>query len=178
MADDQVLSKPDDELLEALFALLQVRAQGASAYGEDGSYAALIRTLPVGLRAMAATHWLDLSLTLEDIGSHFLNFGEQGLVQETILGFRELGLLEFEPPFVEAFNLIHPIRHEVNGDNFDDYLETHGQAQRIQELNARIQELNARPGEFVKQCDQVKDSAIYGAWIKYARAHPENVFDS
>jgi hypothetical protein len=178
MADDQVLSKPDEELLEALFSLLQVRSQGASAYSEDGSYAALIRTLPVGLRAMAATHWLDLSLTLEDLGSHFLNFGEEGLVKETILGFRELGLLEFEAPFVEAFNLIQPIRNEVNVDNFDDYLETHGQSLRIQELNARIQELNARAGEFVKQCDQVGDSAIYGAWIKYTREHPENVFDS
>jgi hypothetical protein len=43
---------------------------------------------------MAATHWLDISLTLDSITWHFGNFGEPGLVAETEAGLRELGLHE------------------------------------------------------------------------------------
>ena len=64
----------------------------ANPYSDDGSYAAAISHLPVGLRAMAATHHLDVSLTLDDIGWHFLNFGERNFVRETEAGLRELGL--------------------------------------------------------------------------------------
>lgn len=41
---------------------------------------------------MAATHHLDVSLTLDDIGWHFLNFGEPNFVREREAGLRELGL--------------------------------------------------------------------------------------
>jgi len=43
---------------------------------------------------MAATHWLDISLTLDSITWHFGNFGEPHLVVETEAGLQELGLQE------------------------------------------------------------------------------------
>ncbi len=53
-----------------------------------------IASLPTVLRAMAVTHWLDISLTLDSLTWHFGNFGEPNLVAETEAGLRELGLDE------------------------------------------------------------------------------------
>ena len=60
------LRKDDDALLKELFAILTVRVPG-NAYSSDGSFATNLSVLPVGLRAMGATHWLDISLTLDSI---------------------------------------------------------------------------------------------------------------
>lgn len=49
--------------------------------GEDD--AGLKKELERGLRAMAATHGLEIGLTLDNITGHFGNFGEPGLVSET-----------------------------------------------------------------------------------------------
>jgi hypothetical protein len=57
---------------------------------------------------MAATHWLDISLTLDSITWHFGNFGEPQLVAETEAGLRELGLHELASCFVEAKELMLP----------------------------------------------------------------------
>ena len=86
------LAMSDDGLLEQIFALLSSRVH-ANAYGDESEFASSIGFLPVGLRAMAATHWLDVSLTLDSLGWHFLNFGEPNFVKETELGLRELGLM-------------------------------------------------------------------------------------
>jgi hypothetical protein len=62
MADDHkypALAKSDKDLLKEIFALLSARVK-ANAYSEDGSFAAAIGNLPKGLRAMAATHHLDV----------------------------------------------------------------------------------------------------------------------
>jgi hypothetical protein len=59
-----VLAKSDDDLLEELFAILSRLAIG-NPYGDDSEFAKVISSLPLGLRAMAATHNLDVSLTLD-----------------------------------------------------------------------------------------------------------------
>lgn len=87
------LQKDDEGLQEELLALLSERVEG-DPYSEDGSFSASLRKLPVGLRAMAATHWLDISLTMDSITWHFGNFGEPGLVAATEAGLQELGLEE------------------------------------------------------------------------------------
>jgi hypothetical protein len=83
------LALGDEELLKEIISVLG-KSVGtvADPYSNDGSYAAAIASLPKGLRAMAATHHLDISLTMDDIGWHFLNFGEPGLVRETEAGSR------------------------------------------------------------------------------------------
>jgi len=75
------LDKDDAGLKDELEQLLTSRAMG-DPYSDDGSFAATIAQLPIGLRAMAATHWLDISLTLDSITWHFGNFGEPGLVAQ------------------------------------------------------------------------------------------------
>lgn len=118
---------------------------------------------------MAATHWLDISLTLDSITWHFGNFGEPRLVAHTEAGLRELGLQELADCFVQAKDLMTPLlarRTNADGDPYE-ILERAGLRERAREIDNRAWELgNLGPGE----------SVIYSAWIRYTRQHPDRVF--
>ena len=158
------LSSEDDELISRVFDVLKARVH-ADPYGWDGALAKEIRSLPAGLRAMAATHHLDVSLTLDDIGWHFLNFGHPSHVEETELGLRELGLLEVAAMFREAYKLVQPHLGEIRRPGGDYYavMERSGEKQRIDELT-----VSARAA--------LGEQGIYRHWAVYARQHPEQVF--
>jgi hypothetical protein len=163
-----VLNKDDAGLKQELEQLLASRAPG-DPYSKDGSFSAGISRLPPGLRAMAATHWLDISLTLDSITWHFGNFGEPGLVAQTEAGLRELGLEELAECFVEAKNLMTPLlsrRTDTDGDAYE-ILERAGLKERADEIDRRAWAVeNIGPGE----------SVIYNAWIRYTRQNPDRVF--
>jgi hypothetical protein len=160
------LSAKDDALVSRIFELLKLHVH-ANPYGWDGALAQEIRRLPLGLRAMAATHHLDISLTLDDIGWHFLNFGHPSQVEETELGLRELGLPEVAAMFQEAYQLVHPLLPEIRRPGGDYYgvLEREGHMKRINELSNGA---SAALGE----------QGIYRHWAAYARQHPERVFSA
>jgi hypothetical protein len=164
------LRKDDALLLTELRTLLTVRVAG-NPYSDDGSFARNLTSLPPGLRAMAATHWLDISLTLDSITWHFGNFGEPHLVDETEKGLTELGLYDLAACFHDAKELMAPLlsqRTEAD-DDLDEFLERKGVRQRADELDKRAWALdNLKPGK----------SVIYEAWIRYARQHPERVFSN
>jgi hypothetical protein len=164
------LQKDDAGLKNALMKLLTARTLG-NPYAADGIFAVNIALLPPGLRAMAATHWLDVSLTLDSLTWHFGNFGEPQLVAETEAGLRELGLLELASCFAEAKGLMLPLlaqRTEADGDP-NEIIERVGLRTRANELNRRACALaDLGPGK----------SIIYEAWIRYARQNPERVFGS
>jgi hypothetical protein len=164
------LRKEDDGLMDAIFATLTKRAIG-DPYGEDGSYAAALESLPSGLRAMAATHWLDISLTLDSITWHFGNFGEARLVAQTEAGLHELGLDDLAGCFREAKELMLPLldkRTESDGDPYE-ILEREGLSAIAEELDRRAWDAdNTGPGK----------SLIYEASVRYARQNPEKVFGS
>ena len=161
------LRKDDAGLEKELFTILSVRADGNS-YASDGEFAQILTTLPPGLRAMAATHWLDMSLTLDSITWHFGNFGEPGLVAETEAGLMELGLGELAWCFHKAKELMTPLISEwAEIGDYDEMLKRKGVEQFAEELDRKAWALrNAPSGK----------SAIYDAWIRYARQHPERVF--
>ncbi len=165
-----VLQKDDSGLQSELMKELTARTSG-NPYAADGIFAANIALLPPGLRAMAATHWLDISLTLDSLTWHFGNFGEPQLVAETEAGLRELGLPELTSCFVEAKELMLPLlaqRTEADGDPYE-ILERAGLKTRGDELDRRAWALDTLgPGK----------SVIYEAWIRYTRQHPERVFGS
>jgi hypothetical protein len=166
----RALALSDKQLLEELFSMLS-KSMTSDPHGEDGAYAAALRELPVGLRAMAATHHLDISLTLDDIGWHFLNFGELGLVAETEAGLRVLGLADLADWFAEARDIMGPLRSEINApEDYDECLTRHGRRGRINELTNKAQDLGIGCNE------DVSCSPIFNAWIKYTRQHPEQVF--
>jgi hypothetical protein len=162
------LEKDDAGLLSDIQAILSVHALG-DPYSEDGAFALNLASLPPWLRAMAATHWLDISLTLDSITWHFGNFGETHLVSETEAGLRELGLQELAVCFSEAKELMVPLligRTEADGD-FNDIVERHGVEKAVEDIDGRAWALaDIGPGR----------SVIYEAWIRYPRQHPESVF--
>jgi hypothetical protein len=160
------LSAEDDGLVSRVFELLK-RHVHANPYGWDGALAREIRGLPPGLRAMAATHHLDVSLTLDDIGWHFLNFGHPSHVQETELGLRELGLAEVAVAFHDAYELVQPHLFEIRRPGGDYYavMERSGHMKRIDELTEQARGLLGPRG-------------IYRRWAAYAKEHPDRVFDA
>src|ERR1022692_2068013 len=105
----EILGKSDEEIQSEIFARLSSRVQ-ANPYG-DPAYADAIVLLPKGLRAMAATHWLDVSLTLDDIGWHILNFG-MGSSRRSA-------------------------QRPVNGDNYRECLENRGKIELIWKLTKK-----------------------------------------
>ena len=162
-----VLRKDDDGLLEAIQAILASQVQG-DPYSSDGTFAENLSSLPQGLRAMAATHWLDLSLTLDSITWHFGNFGEPTLVAQTEEGLRELGLHELALVFVEAKTLMVPFIDRMSPEHPpDELLEQSGLAERGDEVDTKAWDL--------RDLGNGK-SAIYDAWVRYTRKHPEQVF--
>jgi hypothetical protein len=162
------LDNDHEGLLKEIFALLTVRAKG-NQYAKDGHFAANIAPLPVGLRAMAATHCLTISLTLDSTTWHFGNFGEPHLVAETEAGLRELGLHELAPCFSEAKELMLPVlaKRTDADDNFYEFLNKEDVEIQARELNKRAWALDNLGG---------KNSIIYNAWVRYTRQHPEKVF--
>src|SRR6516162_9348073 len=77
-----------------------------------------------------------ISLTLDDIGWHVLNFGESGLGAETEAGLRVLGLTELVEWFAEARAIMGSLRHEINAaEDYDECLTRHGLRDRISQLN-------------------------------------------
>jgi hypothetical protein len=165
-----VLQKDDASLMKELEKFLTARTS-ENPYAADGVFAANIALLPAGLRAMAATHWLDISLTLDSLTWHFGNFGELHLVAETECGLRELGLHQLASCFVEAKELMLPLlaqRTEADGDPHE-ILERAGLEARADELNRRAWALDDLGSG---------KSVIYEAWIRYTRQYPERVFGS
>ena len=162
------LGKDDEGLQEELESILEARATG-DPYADDGSFARNLISLPPGLRAMAATHFLDISLTMDSITWHFGNFGEPGLVAATEEGLLELGLDDLASCFHEARELMLPIVPEwTDPRDFQDLLKRKGVAQRAKELDENGWKLRDTPSG---------ESVIYAAWIRYTRQHPERVFE-
>jgi len=158
------LSAEDDGLVSRVFELLKTHVH-ANPYAWDGKFALEIRVLPRGLRAMAATHHLDISLTLDDVGWHFLNFGHPSHVEETEVGLQELGLARVAAMFREAYELVQPHLTEIRRPGEDYY----GAMERLGHMN-RINELTDRARA------SLGDQGIYRHWAVYARQHPEQVF--
>ena len=160
------LPAEDDALVSSVFDLLKTRVS-SNPYGWDGAFAQEIRSLPPGLRAMAATHHLDVSLTMDDIGWHFLNFGHPTHVEETERGLRELGLSDLAVLFHEAYELVRPHLPEIRRPGGDYYavLEQAGHTRRIDELSSHARTALGNQG-------------IYRCWAAYAREHPDRVFNA
>lgn len=159
----------DDAALEKELRKLLTGLTTGNAYSDDGTFAESLSPLPPGLRAMGATHWLDISLTLDSITWHFGNFGEPKLVAQTKEGLSELGLHELAACFREAKELMVPLlsqRKEEDGDPYE-ILEQRDLRHVGRALDKRAWALGGPgPGR----------SAIYEAWIRHAREHPERVF--
>jgi hypothetical protein len=156
-----------DALLELLFAELQLRLPDRRP-NLDG-YLERARRIPPGLRAMAATFQLDVSLALDDVGWHFSNWYHRGYSEETLWGLWELEAFEYAELFGRAYDLALACWDKIDkalrndfGDfgDFGDWYHGSEFEKATMPLSRRLWEL------------QKIDEGIFGYWTKYARKYP------
>jgi hypothetical protein len=105
---------------------------------------------------------------LDSITWHFGNFGEPHLVDQTEASLREFGLNELADCFRDAKELMLPLLAQASeADDYNSLVERAGVEQAADKLERRGWDLRDSPSG---------NSAIYDAWVRYARKHPERVF--
>jgi hypothetical protein len=156
-----ISSSSDDELFTLLGKELERRT---SAKRGSPEFLAEIRSLPVGLRAMAATYELDVSLTMDDLGWHFGNWHDKALAEETACGLEVLGAPELASLFREAFRLALQYWSELGSEDWSQWYQG-------SPLETAVEPLNEQAWKFL---DKHKDG-IFHYWVDYARKHPDGV---
>jgi hypothetical protein len=155
-----VISSSDTELFALLGKELETRITTKRGSPE---FVAEIRKLPVGLRAMAATYELDVSLAMDDLGWHFGNWHNPALTDETSCGLKELGMTDLAEVFDAASELAGKYWDELGAENWSQWY--HGSA-----LEQAMEPFNQRAWAIQKDQNGILDS-----WVYYARKHPERV---
>jgi hypothetical protein len=125
-------------------------------------YVASLRTLPVGLRSMAAIYQLDVSLALDDLGWHFGNWHHHGYAQETAAGLRVLGAQRaaelFEAAYAEAL-------HHWDRLAAEDWMEWYHESPP----EAAVDPLNREMWQLYPS----SSGGLLRLWVQYARAHSD-----
>jgi hypothetical protein len=158
---DLVDSSSDEELLRLLFKELQTRTPVN--HGSDG-FVSEIQKLPPGLRAMAATYELDVSLAMDDLGWHFGNWHNQVFAEETARGLHELGAAELAKVFRQAFAIAKEYWDELGSESWMDWY--HGSP-----LEKAVTPLNKQAWALQSGSEQ----GILKYWVDYARHYPERI---
>ena len=161
MTQDQIDASSDDELFSLLGKELESRI---TADRTSPEFLAQIRTLPVGLRAMAATYEFDVSLALDDVGWHFGNWHSRELAEETAAGLEELGATELARVFREGYRTAQDYWTELGSEDWMDWY--HGS-----EFEKAVDPLSREPWAILKD----KNSGIFDYWVAYARRFPYRV---
>jgi hypothetical protein len=153
-----IQSSSDDELSALLGKELEARI---GRRGNPAQFAAKIRSLPVGLRSMAATYELDVSLTLDDLGWHFGNWHDVALAEETLRGLQELGAAELSEVFKEALRLAIRYWNDLGGNGWAKTY--HGSP-----LEKAMGPLNEKAWTILRK----NKKGIFDYWVAYARKYP------
>ena len=113
-------------------------------------------SLPIGLRSMASTYELDVSITLDDLGWHFGNWPNKELAKMTIDGLVELGLQRH----AELFNMAY-VEVQKDWDKYSVDLRSwyHGS-----DLEYRLTSINKMMWALNKG-----DNGILASWVPYAK---------
>jgi hypothetical protein len=156
---DAVASSNDDELFKLIGKELGKRI---SADRNSPEFLSEIKDLPVGLRAMAATYELDVSLALDDFGWHFGNWHSHELADETAKGLHELGATEMADLFRQAYELVKKHWLELGSKEWMEWYQSSILAKAMSPLNDRAWDLQTKKG-------------ILKYWIDYARRHPDRI---
>jgi hypothetical protein len=166
-------AQTDDALLKGLFAELSASVP-AQLHEDLDELVARIQGLPPGLRAMAATHKLDVSMALDDLGWHFANWHHHGYCRETSLGLKELEAGEVSEIFDRAYSIASH-QWEIIGELLEKGGSSFAQWYRRSELNATLAPLNRRLWELLKEASPGGEKGIFRYWVGYARKYPERV---
>ena len=166
LTPDQVVATKSDEELQKLLAAELMRLVGPASSDDLDTFVHHLSSLPRGLRAMAATYDLDVSITMDDLGFHFANWYHEPFAMETLRGLRELRATEAADLFERAFSVAK--RHWAFLAS-PEFVSTYFQSPLYAELaplNQRFWALHgSRPGA----------TPLLDLWAPYARRHPTNV---
>lgn len=166
------LNGSDEEVLDALGALLSARIP-PNLRADPPALVAQLRTLPPGLRAMAATYELDISLSLDDLGWHFGNWPDQELARETLWGLRELGAETAAEIFEQALELAAPYWGEIA--RFDGCGNPAWNGwYRDSGLEAALDPLNTLMWDLLKPAKW----GLMQYWVEYARKSPHRLMEA
>ena len=128
---------------------------------DDPGFVPELRKLPVGLRAMAATYDLDVSLSLDDLGWHFGNWHDVELAEETAAGLEELGANELAAIFREALGHARRFWDYLGAEQWADWYPGSRLEEAVTPLNAKAWALHEALG-----------NGILSYWVQYARSNP------
>lgn len=160
---------------EALFALLSTeleRRLPQNIHQDLNLLVGEICQLPRGLRAMAATHRLDVSMAMDDLGWHFYNFHHCGFVEETRQGLLELEAIEPAEIFQQAWRLIEPQWERMgqmksSPKTFADWYIDEGLEKALKPLNRQLWNI----------CAISPERGLLQFWLTYARKYPDQVLE-
>lgn len=160
-------AKSDDELLNLLFGGLK-QLFPPELRGDPAVFLSRLQSAPAGLRAMAATYDLDVSMALDDLAWHFINHHELlELAEETIRGLRELEAPAAAEIFQKAVAIITPHWQELEGgiptESAHDWLDSTG-------IQAKINPLNR---QMLDELKQFSGGSFFSLWLAYARKYPD-----
>jgi hypothetical protein len=158
---ESIAGSSNDDLFTLLGRELEERITAKRGSPE---FVAEIKELPIGLRAMAATHELDVSLALDDLGWHFGNWHSRELAEETAAGLDELGATELADVFRAAFRLAQDYWIALGSEDWEEWY--HGSA-----LEKAVDPLTRKAWSILAG----KHNGIFDYWVDYARRHPERV---
>ena len=166
LTEEQILrSVGHDDLLELLFSELRLRLPPGQPFHME-QFLQKIPTIPVGLRAMAATFELDVSMTLDDLGWHFGNWAHRGYCDETLRGLRELEAMEYAEMFAKAYELAQSNWSELRDLPHEQFKKWYYES----EFEKVTKPLSRRWWDL-----QESDGGIFGHWTRYARKYPHKV---
>ena len=161
LTPEVISASSDDELFNLLAKELEKRI---SVKRDSPEFMAEIQKLPIGLRAMAATYELDVSLAMDDLGWHFGNWHNTVLAEETIRGLDELGATELMVIFKEAFQITFQYWDKLGAEDWSKWYHD-------SPLEKEIKPLNEQAWKILK----AKKNGIFEYWVQYARKHPERI---
>jgi hypothetical protein len=155
---------------EALFKLLGVELKRRLPPYDSDHLEPLVKSLeklPPGLRAMAATYVLDVSMALDDLGWHFANWHHRGLALETLAGLREMGALAEASIFEQALEIACARWDFFASEGFVKAYSGSDLETALDPLNDQLWRLLGYPGEGGR--------SLLDLWAPYARRSPERV---
>jgi hypothetical protein len=127
-----------------------------------------LRAAPSALRAMAATYELDVSMAVDDLAWHFVNYHSSlELAEETIGGLLELEETEAAEIFRGALAIIRPHWSELEAvartKTAHEWLDSKGIQNSMNPLNDHMWKVFGQFGE----------SGLMSVWVAHARKHSE-----
>jgi len=135
------------------------------------AFVAHLGELPPGLRAMAATQQLNVSMLFDDLGWHFANWHHKGYSEETSRGLRELGAVDVAQIFDAAYRIVLPHWEPITSMlavDFKVFQEWYSESK----LEEALRPLNSRLWDI---CAAAGSHRLVKYWLDYARKYPERV---